>query len=376
MLETDFLIVGAGVAGASIAYRLAPFARVTIIDMEEQAGYHTTGRSAAFFAETYGGPLVQPITSASKAFFQNPPLGFADVPLMSALGAIHVFYEAQRTEAQEYFEELVQALPNVRMMSANEVIAQLPYLNSHGLGGGILDPDCSSLDVAALHQGFLRSAKKDGATLLTSTDFVSASFENGLWHVETSQGKIVAHTLVNTAGAWADEVAIRAGVAPLSLEPLRRTVVTIGNPKGVAFDKNSPIFMRVGEEYYFKPEGDGYLLTPGDEVLMPACDVQPEHEDVALAVYQFEKTTNAQVERVDAKWAGLRTFALDRGPVIGFAPGVERFFWSVGQGGFGIQTAPAWSELAAALLLGKDVPQSLIEEGIEAEAYTPARFLV
>ncbi len=376
MLETDFLIVGAGVAGASIAYRLAPFARVTIIEMEEQAGYHTTGRSAAFYAETYGGPMVQPITSASKKFFQNPPAGFTDVPLMSTLGAIHVFQEDERTAALERFDELAEALPNVCMMSADEVIAKLPYLKSEDVGGGILDPDCSSLDVAALHQGFLKGAKKHGANLLTNTDLVAASFESDLWHIETNQGEIVAHTVVNAAGAWADDVASRAGITPLNLEPLRRTVVTIGNPAGVPFDKTSPIFMRVGEEYYFKPEGDGYLLTPGDEVLMPACDVQPEQEDVALAVYQFEQATNTVVERVDAKWAGLRTFAMDRGPVIGFAPCSDRFFWSVGQGGFGIQTAPAWSELAAALLLGKGVPEYLVQQGVEAETYAPARFLV
>ncbi len=375
MLETDFLIVGAGIAGASIAYRLAPSARVTLIDMEEQAGYHTTGRSAAFYAETYGGPLIQPFTSASKSFFHKPPCGFSDVPLISELGAIHVFHEGQENEAEALYASLCCALPNVRMLSCADVMAFLPQLREEYVAGGIYDPDCSSLDVAALHQGFLRSAKNDGAKLIAGAPLERATVEGGRWHVKTAGGDIWARTIINAAGAWADEVARCCDVMPLGLQPLRRTVVTIDKPDGLPFEKGSPIVMPVGEEYYFKPEGNGYLLSPGDEVLMPPCDVQPEHEDVALAVHQFEQATGATVRRVEAKWAGLRTFAKDRAPVIGFASDTEQFFWSVGQGGFGIQTAPAWSELAAALLLNKDVPESLSGFGVEAAAYAPARLI-
>lgn len=374
MLETDFLIVGAGIAGASIAHRLAPSARVTLIDMEEQAGYHTTGRSAAFYAETYGGPLIQPFTSASKSFFHKPPVGFSDVPLISTLGAIHVFNEGQQEVAVALYDELRPALQRVRMLSRADVIAFLPHLQNEHLAGGIYDPDCSSLDVAALHQGFLKSAKSNGTKLITGMRLERAIFDGDRWQVNAADVDISARTIVNAAGAWADEVAQRSGVMPLGLRPLRRTVVTIEKPDGLPFEKASPIVMPVGEEYYFKPEGNGYLLSPGDEVLISPCDVQPEHEDVALAVHQFEQATGASVNRVEAKWAGLRTFAKDRGPVIGFASDVDQFFWSVGQGGFGIQTAPAWSELAVALLLRQDLPINLSRFGVEAAACTPARF--
>lgn len=375
MLETDFLIVGAGIAGASIAYQLAPHARVLIIDMEDQAGYHTTGRSAAFYAETYGGVPVQPLTSASKAFFTKPPVGFSDVPLMSKLGAIHVFLAGQEVAADELYHSLHSALPGVQLLSRAEVLSRQPYLQADGIAGGIYDPDCSSLDVAALHQGFLRRAKAEGATLLTDASFEGASFSQGRWHVVSKKREFSARVIVNTAGAWADAVALSAGVTPLGLEPLRRTVITVQNPSGLPFEKTSPITMHVGAEHYFKPEGAGYLISPGDEVLMSPTDVQPEQEDVARAVYQFEQATGAAVTQVEAKWAGLRTFARDRAPIIGFAPDAPQFFWSVGQGGFGIQTAPAWSELAASMLVGSEVPKDLLTHGVAAEAYTPARFL-
>jgi len=374
MRETDFLIVGAGIAGAGIAYFLSARARVLLIDMEEQAGYHTTGRSAAFYAETYGGSKLQPLTTASKEFLRQPPADFCDHAILTKLGAIHIFREDQRASAEAACAEMQRALPKVTLLSGQEVCARAPHLKRDVVAGGIDDPDCGDLDVAGLHQGFIKGAKKKGAELLLGAGFEAASFADGRWHVKTRTEEIRASVIVNAAGAWGDQIAERAGVKPVGLTPLRRTIVTLANPDGLPFEKHGPVLIDVDEEFYFKPEGAGYLVSPADEAPSAACDAQPELEDLAIAVDYFERTTGTQVNHIDAKWAGLRTFAPDRAPVIGYAADHSNFFWNVGQGGYGIQTAPAWSELAAALALGTDVPQYLTDAKVQAGQYDPARF--
>ncbi|WP_417459958.1 NAD(P)/FAD-dependent oxidoreductase [Kordiimonas sp.] len=373
MTETDFLIIGAGIAGAGIAYRLAPHGRVLMMDMEEQAGYHTTGRSAAFYAETYGGPKLQPLTTASKAFLRRPPEGFTDTPLINPMGAIHIFREDQRAAAEQTFKSLV-AIEGVRLITRAEVLRRAPYLDGTAIAGGIWDPDCGNLDVAALHQGYLRAAKKAGADITLGGRLEAAAYDGQRWHVKTSTGQIKAKYLVNSAGAWADEVARRAGVHPLSLEPLRRTIITIPAPEGRPFDKHGPLIVDADEDFYFKPEGEGYLISPADESLSVPCDAQPEMEDVAMAASYFEGATASTVSRIEAKWAGLRTFARDKAPVVGFAHDNPAFFWNAGQGGYGIQTSPAWSDMAAHLLLGGALPAYLTRVGVQASVYTPARF--
>ncbi len=373
MTETDFLIIGAGIAGAGIAYRLAPHGRVLMMDMEEQAGYHTTGRSAAFYAETYGGPKLQPLTTASKAFLHQPPEGFTDTPLINPMGAIHIFREDQRAAAEQTFKSLV-AIEGVRLITRDEVLRRAPYLDGTAIAGGIWDPDCGNLDVAALHQGYLRAAKKAGADITLGGRLEAAAYDGQRWHVKTSTGQIKAKYLVNSAGAWADEVARRAGVHPLSLEPLRRTIITIPAPEGRPFDKHGPLIVDADEDFYFKPEGEGYLISPADESLSVPCDAQPEMEDVAMAASYFEGATASTVSRIEAKWAGLRTFARDKAPVVGFAHDNPAFFWNAGQGGYGIQTSPAWSDMAAHLLLGRALPAYLTRVGVQASVYTPARF--
>ncbi|WP_417464476.1 NAD(P)/FAD-dependent oxidoreductase [Kordiimonas sp.] len=373
MTETDFLIIGAGIAGAGIAYRLASHARVLMMDMEDQAGYHTTGRSAAFYAETYGGPKLQPLTTASKAFLHNPPEGFTDTPLINPMGAIHIFREDQRRAAEETFKSLV-AIEGVRLITRDEVLRRAPYLDGSLIAGGIWDPDCGNLDVAALHQGYLRAAKHMGAALTLGDRFEAAAYDGHRWHVKTRTGQIKARYLVNCAGAWADEVARRAGVQALALEPLRRTIITIPAPEGRPFDRHGPLIVDADEDFYFKPEGEGYLISPADESLSVPCDAQPEMEDVAMAADYFEKTTGAEVARIDAKWAGLRTFARDKAPVVGFASDSPAFFWNAGQGGYGIQTSPAWSDMAASLLLGYSLPTYLTHAGVRPEVYAPVRF--
>lgn len=375
MQTVDFLVVGAGIAGAGVAYRLAGHGSVMVVDMEAQAGYHTTGRSAAFFAETYGGPKLQPLTTASKDFLQNPPLGFVEAPLITPLGAVHVFDASQQDRARQQFARDKQALPHIEWLDEAALTKIVPQLVGGRFIGGILDVDCGNLDVAALHQGYLRAAKKMGATVSLEVDFEHADYTNGAWDVHLRGQNVRAGTIVNCAGAWADVVAERAGIKPLGFKPLRRTLVTIPNPEGLPFNRELPVVIDFDEAFYFKPEGKGYLVSPADETPSPACDSQPEMEDIAVAVDHFERATGSTVAGLEAKWAGLRTFAPDRSPVIGADAANPAFFWSAGQGGYGIQTSPAWSRLTASLVLGHGVPDDMARMGVEADWYSPHRFV-
>ena len=374
MKELDFLVVGAGIAGAGVAYRLAGHGNVLLVDMEEQAGYHTTGRSAAFYAETYGGQILQPLTSASKDFLRSPPLGFTEAPLVTPLGAIHVFEANQKDEARKIFERDRQALPHIRLLSAEELLAKAPMLATNRFIGGIEDSECGTLDVAALHQGYLRGAKKMGVEVMLGASFEKAERTQEGWRVQLGREEVQARIIVNCAGAWGDVVAERSGIKAIGLEPKRRTLVTVPNPEDLPFNKDLPMIIELDETFYFKPEGEGYLVSPADETPSEPCDSQPEMEDIAIAVDHFERATGSSVTKIEAKWAGLRTFASDRKPVIGFEPGGSDFFWNVGQGGYGIQTSPAWSRYAANLLLGKGMPDDMARYGAKADWYDPARF--
>lgn len=379
MKQVDFLIIGAGIAGAGLAYRLAGHGEVMLVDMEDQAGFHTTGRSAAFYAETYGGPALQPLTTASKDFLLSPPVGFADVPLITPLGAITVFDAAQEDRAKAQFARDKKALPNIELLDEAGLSARVPQLMKGRFKGGIVDMDCGALDVAALLQGYLRGAKKMGVQTQFGAPFEGATQQaDGTWHVPLGADTVCARILINSTGAWGDVIAQRAGVSPIGLQPKRRTLVTIPNPDGLPHDKSVPVIIDFDETFYFKPEGDGYLISPADETDCPACDAQPDMEDIAYAVDHFERATGAHVRSIDAKWAGLRTFAPDRKPVIGFDPENPGFFWNVGQGGYGIQTSPAWSRLAASLVLGHGMPDDMTRllsgQNQTAEVYAPSRF--
>ncbi|MFC3052514.1 NAD(P)/FAD-dependent oxidoreductase [Kordiimonas pumila] len=374
MQKTDFLIIGAGIAGASTAFHLAGKADVLVIDMEDQAGYHTTGRSAAFYAETYGGPAIQPLTTASKGFYYNQPVGFADTEIKSPLGALYIFKESQRAIAQQLYAVQKKALPDIEMLDEVGVLKLMPALQPGLFAGGIYDPNCCRLDVAALHGAYIKGAKKAGVKFMLGAGLEAASYDGSLWHVKTRTGDIQAKVLVNAAGAWGDVVADIAGINPVGLKPLRRTIITVPNPKGKPFEAGYPVTLDIEDSFYFKPEGTGYLVSPADETLSAACDAQPELEDIAYAAEYFGQATGTEVTTILSKWAGLRTFAPDRVPVIGHAPDNPAFFWNVGQGGYGIQTAPAWSELVASMLLGINMPEYMRAACVDPSLYSPARF--
>ena len=339
---TDIAIIGAGMAGASLAAALSGEAEVLVLEAESQPGYHATGRSAAFWSESYGGPLIQPLTSASRVFLEEHDL-------LRARGAIHL----ADAEGRRRLEALRAQFPDVPLEPLDRAAleAALPGLRP-GRDHGLAEPTCADIDVAGLHGLYLGQARRNGAILVTDAPLRRAAREGGRWRIETPAGAFEAGILVDAAGAWADEVAARCGERPLDILPYRRTIAQLRvDPPAPA---DLPLVIDAGELFYFKSEAGGRLwLSPHDETLCPPGDCAPEEIDVALAIDRLEHIVDWRIEAVERKWAGLRSFAPDRLPVYGFGADGNGFFWFAGQGGFGIQTAPAAADLGAALLLGR-----------------------
>jgi D-arginine dehydrogenase len=367
----DIAIIGGGMAGASLAAELAAHASVLILEGEDQPGYHATGRSAAFWSETYGGPWVQPLTSASRPFLERPEADFAERSFLSARGAVHIADASGAATLDRLLADFGETGIELRPLDRPELIALVPTLKQ-GWNRAVLEPSCADIDVAALHAACLRRARRDGAQLVTSARVTAADRRDAIWRLATPAGAFEANIVVNAAGAWSDEVALRAGVRPLGLQPYRRTMLQIAvHPPA---SSGLPLVIDARERFYFKPEAGGRLwLSPHDETACAPCDSAPEEVDAALAIERLERATDWRIDRIERRWAGLRTFAPDRRPVYGFAPDASGFFWCAGQGGFGIQTAPAAACLAAALLLGRH-PHPAVAQ-IDPAAYSPARFV-
>lgn len=359
-------IIGAGIAGASLAYFIGARAEVVLLEGESQPGYHTTGRSAAFYAETYGGAAVQPLTTASKSFFDAPPAGFAAVPLLGARGGLHIADAAALDDLARLEAEFAGSGVEIERLSSEALGARLPQLRDGWRAGALWEPGCRDIDVAALHQSFLAAARRAGARLVGDARVVSLGRRGATWQVATTVGAVEADIVVNAAGAWGDELAVLAGVAPIGLSPLRRTVVAVDVEPAASADV--PLVIAADSSFYFKPDAGRLWVSPHDEIPCAPSDVQPEEYDIALALDRLERATTWKVRRVERAWAGLRTFAPDRAPVYGYDAQAPGFFWCVGQGGFGIQTAPAAGRLAAALLLGET------PAGPDPDRYAPDRF--
>ena len=353
----DVIVIGAGIAGVSAAAELAASARVIVLEREPQPGYHATGRSAAFFARGYGNAAARAFTLRSESFYRSPPPGFTDAPLFRPRPAI--FFG--RPDQEESLAAKRDEMPSLQKLSAPAVRARSPVLSPDYLGGGLLDESGGDLDVDAILQGFLRRLRERGGILRVRQEVRALSFSAGVWKVTAGDETLSAPVVVNAGGAWVDEIAALAGLAPLGLQPKRRTAMLIDAPVGMDIAA-WPLMVDVDERFYFKPDAGSLLLSPADETPSPPCDAQPEELDVALAVERFEAATGLAVPRVTHRWAGLRTFAPDRVFVVGYDPRVEGFFWLAGQGGYGVQTAPGLSRLAAALLLRSPLPEPAEED--------------
>jgi D-arginine dehydrogenase len=367
----DVIILGAGMAGASLAAEIAPSRRVLLVEMEDQSGRHSTGRSAAMFFESYGNPTVCALTRASRAFFEAPPQGFAEAALLSPRGAMFVA-DAARLASLEAMTSAPGAAATLQLIDGAAARSRCPILRADWVAGGVLDPSGHDMDVAAIHQGYLRLARHAGAAIITSASDSRIERRSGCWRVESRAGVFEAPVLVNATGAWADAVAAQAGVRPVGLQPMRRTAVTVPVPPEHDL-RGWPLVVDVDELFYFKPEAGHLLLSPANEEPMDPCDVMPEELDVAIAVDRFETATTCEVKRIITRWAGLRSFVADRSPVAGFDAEVEGFFWLAGQGGYGIQMAPGLARAAAALLLGKPWPDDLAAEGVTPADIYPSR---
>ncbi len=371
MTKADFLVIGAGIAGASAAAELATLGSVVLIEAEDQPGYHSTGRSAAMFTETYGPPAIRALTAASRDFLTAPPDGFCQSPLLLPRGILLIGREDQ-AESLDRAEAVAREAEGGRRLDGREAIALAPILRPDYVAGAICEPAAMEIDVHALHGGFLRLAKARGAQLLTGASVRTLERRGAAWHAETAAGPIEAGTVVNAAGAWADAVGDIAGATEIGLVPKRRTAVVF-EPARPVDASDQPMVIDVDETFYVKPESGNFLASPADATPMPPCDVQPDELDIATAIDRVERATTLSAKRLVNRWAGLRSFVEDGLPVVGWDDRIEGFFWLAGQGGYGIQTAPAMARLAGALVGGGPVPEDIASRGITVATLSPHR---
>ena len=355
----DVCVVGGGMAGACIAAHLAAEASVVLVERETTVAYHTTGRSAAAFIESYGPPAIRHLTVASRAFFvERGGSGPDRPPLLVPRPVLMVGDDTQVGTLDAAARVGRQFVPEIERLTAAEAAALCPVLDRTRLAGGVLDPRAQDIDVAAVLDVMLAQCRAVGGRVQTSSELVRLERDGSAWTVHLSGGRSLrAGVVVDAAGAWGDELGRRAGAAPVGLQPKRRTALLVPGPG----DHGAwPLVVDVDERWYFKPEGPNLLCSPADETPVDPGDARPEELDVALAIDRINAATTLGIRHVRSSWAGLRTFSPDGNPVVGFDTDVDGFFWFVGQGGYGIQTAPAMGRLGAALVLGHPVPPDLV----------------
>jgi D-arginine dehydrogenase len=346
----DFAVIGGGIAGVSIASHLAEHARVTLVEMESQPGYHSTGRSVSLFCETYGGPAVRTLTRASRPFYFEPSSDFCSAALVIPRPLLMIASRSQ-TEALEEFFTSASPLDRVERLTSREATEAYPLLAPADLAAAARLPDTADIDVHELLQGFLRLFRIRGGVLSTDTTLTQLTWQDSAWTLSTTRGEIRAATLINAAGAWAGEIGKLAGAKDIGLRPLRRSVALIEQPPGHNMN-GWPLLVDAEERFYAKPSPGRLFISPADETLSVPCDAQPDDVDLAEAVDRFERATTIEVKRLVGQWAGLRSFVADREPVVGFDPIAPRFFWLAALGGYGIQVSPALSRLAASWARG------------------------
>jgi D-arginine dehydrogenase len=371
-VSTDFIVVGAGIAGASVAYELSVQGKVAILEMEPQPGYHSTGRSAAIMSENYGPALWSRLVSASRSFLESPPEGFTEVPLVSPRGALFLAHddEVQALHAQE--SEMRRRGATIEIMSARDALRHCPVLRPETFALALYEPDCMDIDTNALLTAYLKAFRARGGTLLTEARADKIAHTAGQWTVSTPKGDFAAPVLVNAAGGWVQQVAALAGLPHRNVVPFRRTAATFDPPAGSDISR-WPMTFDLAETFYFKPEAGRVMVSPVDMAPSEPCDVQADELEVAIAVDRIRQFTTMDVRTIKHKWGGLRTFAPDHEPVIGPDPAEPSFIWLAGQGGNGVMGGAAAARLAASFATGGGVPQDLANLGIAIEAVSPGR---
>ncbi len=370
--STEFLIIGGGIAAASTAYWLSRYGQVLLLEQESQPGYHSTGRSAALFMESYGTPQVRALTMASRAFLQAPPDGFSEYPLLTPRGAMMVAEHGQDDMLRSHWDVMRQVTQKGRLLNSQEACDYFPVLRAEKILGGIYEPDASDMDVHSIHQGYLRGAKKNGAQLICDAQVTQIKRSSQVWHVQASGHTYEARVLINAAGAWADAVAEMAGVYPIGLVPKRRSALIFEPPIGLNCAE-WPMTIGIEESWYIKPDAGKLLGSPANADPVAPHDVQPEELDIAMAIDRIQTMTTLEIRRPLRTWAGLRSFVSDGDLVAGFDPHVENFFWVAAQGGYGIQTSAAMGECCAALARHQELPSHATSYGLTQSMLSPHR---
>jgi D-arginine dehydrogenase len=345
---------------------------VTLLERESQPGYHSTGRSAALFMESYGTAQVRALTMASRAFFAHPPAGFSEHPLISPRGAMMVATHGEEAELAEQWEVFRSVTPHARLLSSAQACALVPVLRPDKVLGAVLEPDAADMDVDAIHQGFLRGLRRAGGKVICNAEVTGLARRGEVWQVQAGGESYEATVVVNAAGAWADEVAALAGVQPVGLEPRRRSAFIFAPPEGIP-SAAWPLTASINEGWYFKPDAGMLLGSPANADPVAPQDIQPEELDIAMAIHRIEEMTTLTIRRPTRTWAGLRSFVADGDLVGGFDPGAPGFFWLAAQGGYGIQTSAAMGEACAALARGLPLPQRIAGFGLTETMLSPAR---
>ncbi|WP_158968258.1 NAD(P)/FAD-dependent oxidoreductase [Chachezhania sediminis] len=369
--QVDVIVIGAGMAGASAAAELSRDTRVLLLEMEGQPGYHTTGRSAAMYEPGYGPPGIRALTRAAGTFFHDPPEGFAEAPLVTPRGVLMIA-RADQSDTLDAMITEASAEGTVERLDADAARKLVPVLRDGYAVGAMLSKSGQDIDVHGLLQGYLRAFRARGGKLVTKAPVTGLTRTADAWTVETAAGTFNAPVVVNAAGAWADRIGALAGAETIGLTPRRRTALTIAAPEGVDVD-GWPMTCDVDEAFYMKPDAGRLLISPANEDPEEPQDVQPDELDIAICIDRIETAFDLKVRRIESRWAGLRSFVADGEPVVGYSDVAPGFFWLAGQGGYGIQTAPALSRLAAALVLGRGVPDDIAAQGLVPEKLAPGR---
>lgn len=366
MQAADVVVIGGGIAGLSLAARLAAQARVTVLEGESAPGYHASGRSVAFAHYGLGNDPVRRLTALSMGELAahgsvHPALYIAGAQELAALDALERVHRAFGCDQARIGPQDARAL--------------LPALKAEACAGALVDHGSLKLDTDAMLQAHVAELRANRGALVTGAQVTGIAREGGVWRVTTARGEShAAPILVNAAGAWADAVARMAGVRPVGIEPRRRTVISFPAPHGEDV-RGWPFVKTIGPGFYMVPEGRGQLLASSmDQTPCEPCDAAAEELDIAIAADRVEQATTLAIRRISHSWAGLRSFAQDELPVIGRAAGAPGFVWCAGQGGAGFQTAPALSRIAAAAVLGLPFPEDCAAAGLTAEGFAPARF--
>ena len=368
---TDVVVIGGGIAGVSAAAHLAPHTEVVLLESETSLAYHTTGRSAALFVLNYGADGVRPLSRASEPFLSNPPSSAVDHPLLNPRGLLWVATESQLAGLRELALEGQESGAGSRLLDAGEVTELVPAINSDVIVGGLFEPSAHDIDVAGLHQAFVRIARQHDTEIKTSSPVTGLDRRRDGWRVVTTNETIDCDIVVNASGAWGDDVAALAGIEPIGLKPLRRTAFLV--PGDEAF-RDWPMVVDADQRFYFKADGEQLLCSLAEEEPSEPMDARPRMEDVALAIERINEATALGIRSVNSQWTGLRTFAPGRELVAGEEPTARGFFWLVGQGGTGIQTSPAYGALIASLVTGTGIPPEMADTGVDTSRYQPARF--